>query len=147
MTVEQVDIYFENRTKEFKRNLFYPILVTVIGGVILFIAIALFTYFGKIRKNENNISDLKVLKLETKTFNDYLNTQNKINALSEERLKILTGRIEDLETKSNRLNQIDVEIARLQEKINRLLDSYGMKTRGGEEVQLSLECFLQETET
>jgi len=140
MTKDQFETYLQKRTQLLMKSIVYPVLVLAIIGV----GGAIYTYFGQIKSNKSRITTLENTKMEKEDFNKYLKIQAELNILLKERQEILTKRVDALEDEQKRLNQIDVAIAILEEKMKGLLERFGLKTRGGDEIIMNLDWFYQE---
>lgn len=124
-----------------RNKIIYPVLT----AVFIMIIVSIVGYFGFIRENKESIKDLNISKVDQEKFNEYLTLQQKINTLSEERQLILIKRVDKIEINIHEIDKINIEIARLQEKMKILLSDYGMKTRDGNEVILPIDYFITET--
>jgi len=144
MSEKEIDQKISNN---WKKTLF-----AIISGVALIIATNIITGLGNIRKNTSAIEKLEGSKVDQLRFNKYVKIQSEINILSQERQEILSKRVDELEEHQReieleKLRMIDVKLGILETKIENLLDSYGMKTRDGEEVEVSLSSYLLTLET
>ena len=140
MSEEQIQKYLEERNRILYKKVVYPVII----GVIMMLAGAIYTYFGKININEKRIESLELSKVDQANFNEYLQLQSKINTLTEERQRILSDKMDAIDKKIGRIDEINVEIARLQEQIKNILKPYSMQTRGNEEVILPIESFIKQ---
>lgn len=126
----------KDELRNIKNRVLYPILVIILIGF----GTTTISYLKQVKRNARNIEK----KVDQERFNEYLTIQNKINTLSEERQRIMSNEITDIKEKLKKIEELNTEIARLQEQVRILLSDYTMRTRDGGEIIFPIEYFITE---
>jgi cell division protein ZapA (FtsZ GTPase activity inhibitor) len=121
-------------------------------SVFVAVAVIIITdYLSEVKTVKTNKTDIALLQqssISYKDFNEFVKAQNEINILLQERQKILiddVGSLKKIDDKlKEEIHRLDKMIERINSKNEERMNKYGMKTRDGKEVKISLDWLIKE---